>query len=109
MTSFSFTEQTAAQYMLEELEGRRLVVVKVRTENGWVRMATETNADWYQAFCDEYAAKRKRYPKVRTTIKRCHTINALRQIANDEIDARNQYVERLRPFIESYVQCHLTA
>lgn len=104
---FTFIEQTAAQYMLEELEERRLVVVKVRTEDGWKRMATETNADWYQIFCDEYTTKRKKYPKTRTIIKRIHTINALKQIANDEIDERNQYVERLRPFIESYVECHL--
>lgn len=88
--------------MLNELKQRRLRVVKVRTEDGWRRIATETNPEWYQDFCESYKNPRKKYSKIRTYIKRQHTMNALKRIISGCVSESSQYVQRLIPFIEAF-------
>lgn len=103
---FSFQEQIAASEMLDELLKRRLVVVKVKRDDVTIRSATETNPEWYQVFCGEYMKRRKKYPKLRTYIKRCWTIKALTDIANDS-NKMTIYIQRLLPYVVDYLNSSL--
>ncbi len=83
-----------AQHLLDELEGGWLEVAKVPNQNGgYIRVAVSTNAEWYRRFCGRHLGSRKRYPKLRTFIKRCHTVAALKRIIQGEREGC--YVERL--------------
>lgn len=87
-----------ATYLLDELEGQGLEVVKVPSENGYVRVPVSVNAEWYRHFCASYKRSRNKYPRPRTIIKRCHTISALKRIISGNING--VYAERLMPYIE---------
>ncbi len=99
---FSFEQQANACNMLDELKKHKLSVIKIRRDDVWVRLAVESNPSWYRSFCDEYSKSRKRYPKVRTYIKRCNTIKALENIIND-VDYVTPYMYRLIPYVDDYV------
>lgn len=103
---FTFDLQVAACCMLDDLDRCKLHVIKIRKDGGWVRLAIESNPDWYRNFCSEYMKRRRKYPKIRTLIKRCHTINALRKIANDS-DIMTPYVCRLLPYVDDYTKQYL--
>ena len=70
----------AARELLRELEEGRLCVCKVKTEHGYVRMPVSQNAEWYQRLCRRHLGSRRRYRKVRTIIKRCWMVRALRRL-----------------------------
>ncbi len=94
--------RTAALSMLEELESGYPETCKVPgREGGYIRVPLSVNCEWYRRFCRQFMRSRRRYPKFRTIIKRCHTIAALRRIASENEDG--VYAERLRPFIEERV------
>jgi hypothetical protein len=92
-------QRSAALLLLEELESSWPETCKVPGRyGGYIRVPVSTNCEWYRRLCRRYLSRRRRYPKPRTIIKRCHTIIALKRIA-----AGNQvgvYAERLRPFLE---------
>jgi len=89
----------SAKRMLEELDAGWLGVAKVRGRyGGYVRVTVSVNAEWYQRFCARYMASRRRYPKPRTVIKRCHTRAALVKLANG--GGHGVYVDRLLRFME---------
>lgn len=95
------TERVAIE-MLEELESGYLEVCKVPgRDGGYVRVAVSVNCEWYSRFCRRFLVSRRRYPKLRTIIRRCHTIRALQRIATGKVDG--VYVKRLMPFIEERV------
>ncbi len=87
--------------MLEELRKQRLQVVKIRTDTGFIRMAISHSPKWYSELCSSYMGRSKRFPKIRTIIKRKHTLRALEKIIND-IDDGSVYLERLEPFVKDY-------
>lgn len=91
--------------MHSDLSARRLVVAKIRTENGWVRAVMETNPEWYQELCAGYMNRSKRFPKFRTIIKRQHVLRTLMAIGEGH-DISTVYAERLRPFIQSEIARH---
>ncbi len=96
------TRQALAQQLLDELDAGRLEVCKVRgREGGYIRVVVEVNAEWYRQFCRQWEAPRRRYPKPRTIIKRCHTRRGLEKIANG--GGKGVYVERLTNFIDEEV------
>lgn len=92
--------QELAQHLLEELDGNYLEVMKLDTGNGMRRLAISKNAEWYSCFCKKFLRNRRRYPKFRTYIKRCHTRHALLKIIDGQREGL--YVERLLDFIESW-------
>lgn len=69
-----------ARELLQELEHMRLVVLKWRSGDGWVRGPISQNPPWYQNLCRQHERGRKRYPKPRTIIKRINTVKALRRV-----------------------------
>lgn len=85
-----------AWYMLDELLASRLEVVKV----GTLRAVQSENAGWYREFCAAFKQPRKKYPRPRTIIKRCHTVRALRRIVDG--DSGTVYADRLMSFVEDY-------
>lgn len=87
----------AADAMLLELNSTRLDVVKV----GTLRRVQSRNPQWYQTFCSTYMNKRKRYPKLRTIIKRCHTIRTL-QLMRKGLKVDTLYAERLKKVCLDY-------
>jgi hypothetical protein len=92
-----------ARLLLEELESGWLEVIKVPgRDGGYVRVPTSVNAEWYQRFCRLYEQGRRRYPKPRTIIKRCHTIRALGRLVEGGSDG--VYAERLAPFLEDKIR-----
>ena len=83
-----------ARRYLDELDEGYLEVCKVPSrDGGYIRICMSVNAEWYRAFCKRNMIGRKRYPKPRTIIKRCHTIAALRRIVTG--NAGGVYGERL--------------
>ena len=92
----------AADELLEELESGYLEVCKIPgKEGGFVRVAVSVNCEWYRRFCRRFLVSRRRYPKPRTIIRRCDTIQALRRIVAGETGGA--YVERLMPFVEERI------
>lgn len=93
----------AAQLLLEELLSSGLEVIKVPgREGGYIRVPVSVNCEWYRRFCRTLQRGRRRYPKPRTIIKRCHTVAALKRLmrGND----KSAYAERLMPFLEEVMQ-----
>lgn len=84
------------RHMLDELESRRLEVCKLPSrQGGYTRVVVETNAEWYQEFCASYTrARRTRYRRERTIIKRRDTGNALKRLIAGNISG--VYAERLQ-------------
>jgi len=72
--------------LLTELESNRLEVVKVPSRDGWKRVVCSANAQWYQRLCAAHARPRRRYPKIRTYIKRQLTVAALRRMLAGDRD-----------------------
>lgn len=88
-----------ARQFLEELDAGRLEVMKVPgSDGGYIRIPIEVNAEWYRRFCSQFETSRRRYPKPRTIIKRCHTRRALEKLANG--GGKGVYIERLLDFIQ---------
>lgn len=91
------TKTDLLKWLLSELDSTGLQVVKIPLHPGYIRCAVSQNAPWYQDFCSYYLQSRKRYPKLRTTIKRRETRNALiRMIAGNE---QGIYAERINEWI----------
>lgn len=98
-----------AALMADELEGQRLVVKKVDSDRGKVRVVEEENPEWYQRFCAKYTSARKdsyRWKTHKTSIKRREALLALRQIATggrkthpNQYTESGGYVTLLMPFI----------
>lgn len=89
----------AALLMRDELMSNRLHVVKIKTGDGYIRVAIGQSPRWYSDLCREHERRRrKRYRRHRTIIKRCHTLRALERISA----GRNGtvYAERLLPYVE---------
>jgi hypothetical protein len=84
--------------MLEELEGNGLEVIKVKTDDGYIRVTISQNCKWYRDFCADYQSTRRRHPRPRTFIKRCRTERALRGISQGMIDT--EYARRLLPIVQ---------
>lgn len=97
------TTTEAARHLLDELEAGWLEVCMVSNLNGgYIRVPISVNAEWYSRFCAQYLSRSKRFPKLRTMIRRQHTIAALKRI--EQGNTRGVYAERLLPFIEDKVQ-----
>lgn len=67
-------------WMLAELEANGLTVAKLPLHPGYIRVAITRNACWYQELCSRHLQPRRRYPKLRTYIRRRETIAALRRM-----------------------------
>jgi|GEM_PF-2676617 len=88
-----------ARHLFDELESHFPETCKVPGRfGGYVRVAVQQNCEWYRRLCRKHLASRKRYPKPRTIIRRCHTLAALKRIAAG--NAEGVCAERLMPFIE---------
>ncbi len=88
----------AALELLAELESGYLEVCKVPSRHGgYIRVPVSVNHEWYRRFCRMFLSRNRRYPRPRTLIRRCHTIEALRRIAAG--NTNGVYAERLMPFI----------
>jgi len=81
------------------------------------RRCLSSNPTWYRQLCSRWMSKRKRYPKLRTFIKRQHAIKALKDLAglpNEETEASRlldnmlgrQYIQRLMTSIEEELERH---
>lgn len=82
-----------------ELESGRLEVCKVPgREGGYVRAIVSVNCEWYQRFCANYIRARRRYPKIRTYIKRRNTEVALKRMLKGDLSG--VYAERILALIE---------
>ena len=89
----------AAQYLLDDLQAHFPETCKVPGRHGgYIRVPVSVNACWYRRLCSRHKVGRRRYPKPRTIIKRCHTIKALHRIIAGNTDG--VYAERLMPFVE---------
>lgn len=87
-------ERRIAGELLEELESGWLEVAKIPSQQGgYVRVPLSVNCEWYQAFCKRFMRPRRRYPKPRTFIKRCHTVRGLEEIKSGR--AETEYARRL--------------
>lgn len=93
--------------MLEFLKGSRLEV-GVNREN-CTRVVISQNTKWYQDFCACYTScswiyrngkKTRRKKRVRTFIKRCDTISALKRMVNGNYSG--EYAERLSYYVEIF-------
>ena len=92
-----------ASRLLDELESGYLEVCKIPSPHGgYIRVPVSVNTEWYSRFCRRHTKGRRRYPKHRTIIRRCHTRAALRRMAAGDI--RGLYAERLLDFIDYWVQ-----
>jgi hypothetical protein len=89
-----------AKALLADLEGNYLEVTKAPgREGGYIRVPVSVNAEWYRQFCKRYLTTRRRYPKPRTLIRRCHTVAALRRIIGGRTDD-TEYTRRLFEFVK---------
>ena len=87
--------------MLEKLEASYPETVKVPSQHGgYIRVPVEVNTEWYRAFCRRYMRSRRRYPKIRTIIKRCTTIAAMKRMLRG--DRETEYAQRLLDFINHH-------
>ena len=94
--------QQAARRMLNELESSDLEVCEIPGSNGgYIRVPISVNLQWYRRFCAQYQTTRRRHPKPRTIIRRCHTIAALRRIIAG--NRSGVYAGRLISLIDEYV------
>lgn len=91
-----------AAMLRELLESSFPETIKVPgREGGYVRVPVSVNTEWYRRFCADYETMRGR--KMRTIIKRCHTIQALRRMGAGNF--AGVYAERLSPFlVEEWVR-----
>ncbi len=64
-------------------------------EGGYIRIPVSINTEWYRRFCGQYMGLHRR--KMRTIIKRCHTIRALQRM--EAGNSEGVYAERLAPFL----------
>jgi hypothetical protein len=91
--------EAVLQYMLDELESRYPETIKVPTDSGgYVRVPVQQNAEWYRYLCRRNTVSRRRYPKPRTIIRRCHTIAALRRMLRG--DRETVYAQRILDVME---------
>ena len=89
-----------ASQLLEELESGWLEVCKCPSnQGGYIRVPVSVNSEWYRKFCAQFEQRRRKYPKPRTIIKRCHVIRALRKIIAG-VESDGVYVGRLMDCIE---------
>lgn len=95
--SDNIIRELAAQ-LHEELDASRLVVLKWRSGDGWVRGPVSQNPPWYQQLCGQYLGRRRRYPKPRTIIRRVDVLRVLKRISLG-ITCRGLYYERLMDVI----------
>lgn len=79
--------------MLLLLKENRLEVMKVPRGEIWIRVAYARNCEWYQQLCGNYVRRRRRYPRVRTYIKRRETIKALERMISG--DRQTEYAKRI--------------
>lgn len=86
----------AAWILLEELRAGRLEVAKIKG----LRKSLSSNAEWYQRFCANNVRSLKRYPRLRTVIKRWWTIKVLEKLVDGKANLDTIYVQRLLPFLE---------
>lgn len=104
--------------MLCDLRAGALEVVLIpapdaRHTSHMVRAVAGQNAAWYQKFCDQFQARRRRPRRSRTKsdtrIKRRDTLRALAELARGE--CRSEYAQRLYDFIcsEHRVRCSALA
>lgn len=85
--------------MLNELQSSWLEVTKIPSQHGgYIRVPVSVNAEWYSRFCSRFQRTRRKYPKLRTIIKRCHTIAALKRMQQG--DRITTYARRLLDFME---------
>ncbi len=88
------------KFMLDELRGNRLEVIKVPgRDGGYIRRAITRNCEWYRRLCDNHKKPRKRYPRPRTIIKRCDTIRTLERMIAGNLGGL--YAERLTHIAEN--------
>jgi len=96
-----------ARELLEELESGWLEVCKCPSQQGgYIRVPVSVNAEWYRRFCKQFERPRRRYPKLRTIIKRCHTVTALGKIIAG-VEDDGVYVGRLIDWID-WIEEHVT-
>lgn len=65
---------------LDELRAGYLEVIKIRSKGGWIRVAVSVNAYWYQELCNRHLGRSRRFPKLRTIIKRRHVVRTLEKM-----------------------------
>ncbi len=82
------------RWMLDELRSGWLEVAKLpSSRGGYTRVVVSQNAPWYQELCSRHLSRRRRFPRLRTLIKRRDTERALvRMIAGDRSGV---YAERI--------------
>jgi hypothetical protein len=94
-------------WMLDELLGRRPSTIKVPGRyGGYVRVAVETNPEWYRELCESHKSARGRFPKPRTIIRRCDVLRALVLLADGQ-RVETTYAERIRAVARKYRQAIL--
>lgn len=95
-------------WMLNELLGRRPHTIKVPgRDGGYVRVAVETNPEWYRDLCQKHMSRSRRFPKPRTVIRRCHVLRALVLLADGQ-KAHTTYAERIKSIAREYHAAGLT-
>ena len=98
----------AAQYMLWDFQANQLIVSlapslipEVAERGGKIRVVESSNPEWYQEFCADWPANRKRPRRKKhfdTRIKRSHTERALKELAAGR--ANSKYAQRLIPVVK---------
>jgi len=92
------------EWMLQTLLDGWLEVAKFpSSRGGYTRICISVNAAWYQEFCQSYTrARRGRFRRPRTFIKRQCTIEALRRMIGG--NTSGVYAERLEAMAASIVR-----
>ena len=94
--------QEVYTWMLNELLGQRPVTLKVPSpQGGCVRVAVETNPEWYRELCENNKVVRRRYPKLRTVIRRCDVLRGLVLLADGQ-KIETAYAERIKEVARKY-------
>lgn len=94
-----------AREMYEDLSGNRLEVILVpgTHDNGrQKRVAAWRNPWWYRRMCERHPRPGCKKAKMRTIIKRRHTLDVLRKIANGLPHKQGRYFHRLLDAAENY-------
>lgn len=90
------------RWMLNELLGRRPETIKVPGRyGGYVRVAVETNPEWYRELCENHKSRSRRFPKPRTMIRRCDVLRALVLLADGQ-QPGTLYAERITAVAKKY-------
>jgi hypothetical protein len=90
------------RWMLDELLGRRPHTIKVPgREGGYIRVPVETNPEWYRELCEGHKSRSRRFPKLRTVIRRRHVLQALVLLADGQ-KVDTVYAERIKAVAEKY-------